>query len=230
LDANNCWMLLCNCSSLILLRSESLSGKCAKLHTVAATNNRDHMSWSPYYCWFAPHIYIVVVLHAQPIRAESHIQCNANGEVATTIPPLNNERHQLHVPFVKVAPGTTFTSWSQHHFVATGKPKRKVRRALHCGSKQQQRSHAMITLLLLVRAKYIWVLFFTHIPFAVNHTFNATPTERLQQYHLYKSHITCSKDGAFLCSTTYLELIKVAMIILSLIFYIYLRIFYYISE
>jgi len=28
---------------------------------------------------------------------------------------------------------------------------------------------------------YIMVLFFTHIPFVVNHTINATPTERLQQ-------------------------------------------------
>ena len=27
------------------------------------------------------------------------------------------------------------------------------------------------------------VLFFTHIPFMVNHTFNATPPGRLQQYH-----------------------------------------------
>jgi len=26
------------------------------------------------------------------------------------------------------------------------------------------------------------VLFFTHIPFVVNHTINATPPERLQQY------------------------------------------------
>jgi len=39
-----------------------------------------------------------------------------------------------------------------------------------------------ITLLLLVRATYIMVLFFTHIPFVVNHTINATPPERLQQY------------------------------------------------
>jgi len=34
--------------------------------------------------------------------------------------------------------------------------------------------------LLLIRATYVWVLFFAHIPFAVNRTFNATPTERLQ--------------------------------------------------
>jgi len=38
----------------------------------------------------------------------------------------------------------------------------------------------MITLLLLVYATYILVLFFAHIPFVVNHTFNATLTERLQ--------------------------------------------------
>jgi len=31
---------------LELLRSESPSGKGAKLHTVAASNNRDHMPWS----------------------------------------------------------------------------------------------------------------------------------------------------------------------------------------
>jgi len=39
-----------------------------------------------------------------------------------------------------------------------------------------------IALLLLVCATYILVLFFTHIPFVVNRTMNATPTERLQQH------------------------------------------------
>jgi len=38
-----------------LLRSEIPSGICAKLRTVAATNNRVHMPWSLYYCLFAPH-------------------------------------------------------------------------------------------------------------------------------------------------------------------------------
>ena len=38
----------------------------------------------------------------------------------------------------------------------------------------------MITLLLLVHATYVWVLFFAHISFMVNHTFNATPVEKLQ--------------------------------------------------
>jgi len=38
-------------------------------------------------------------------------------------------------------------------------------------------------LLLLARATYKMMSFFTHIPFVVNHTINATPPERLQRYH-----------------------------------------------
>ena len=40
---------------------------------------------SLYHCLFTPHTYIVV-LHAHPVRGESHNQRNANGEVATSIP------------------------------------------------------------------------------------------------------------------------------------------------
>jgi len=42
---------------LCLLWSESPSGKCAKLHTVAANNNRDDMPWSLSCCLFMPCIY-----------------------------------------------------------------------------------------------------------------------------------------------------------------------------
>ena len=38
--------------------------------------------------------------------------------------------------------------------------------------------------MLFVRATYIMVLFFTHIPFVVNHTINATPPERFQHSFL----------------------------------------------
>jgi len=48
---------------------------------------------------------------------------------------------------------------------------------------QQSRSRAVITLLLLVRATYIWVLFFTHIPFVVNRAFNLTTAESSQQQY-----------------------------------------------
>jgi len=48
----------------LLLRSESPSGMCAKLHTVAASNNRDHTPQSLYYCWFVPHVLYVVLFLA----------------------------------------------------------------------------------------------------------------------------------------------------------------------
>ena len=41
---------------MILLRSEIPSGMCAKLHTVAACNNRDHARNLSYYCLLALHI------------------------------------------------------------------------------------------------------------------------------------------------------------------------------
>jgi len=43
--------------STILMRSESPSGMCARLHTVAASNNRDHAPQSLCYCLFASPIY-----------------------------------------------------------------------------------------------------------------------------------------------------------------------------
>jgi len=55
---------------------------CAKLCTMAASNNRVHALRSLYHCLFAPHIYIIV-LRSHPINGESHIQRNATGEVAT---------------------------------------------------------------------------------------------------------------------------------------------------
>jgi len=77
------------------------------------------------------------VLRSHSVRGEMRIQRNARGEVATTSPPFYNKMHRGHVLFVKVAPGTTFTSWSQHHFVAIGKPERHVCKASPYGSKQQ---------------------------------------------------------------------------------------------
>jgi len=79
------------------------SGKCAKLYTVAASNNKDHSPHmliimfnrlrgsigryytlqSLYYCLFAPHIYMGVVLCTYPVCGELHFQRNANQEVAT---------------------------------------------------------------------------------------------------------------------------------------------------
>jgi len=55
----NATFTLCQ-SILQLLRSEIPSGICAKLRTVAASNNRVHMPWSLCYCLFAPHVCMVL--------------------------------------------------------------------------------------------------------------------------------------------------------------------------
>jgi len=78
---------------------------CAKLRTVAASNNRVHAPRSLYYCLFGPHIYIIV-LRAHPVRGEPNIQRNATGEVATTCPPFYNVPHRSHVLFVKASHST----------------------------------------------------------------------------------------------------------------------------
>jgi len=55
-------------------------GKPAKLHTVTASNNRDHAPRSLYCCLFVPH---GVVLHAHSVHGKPRIQHNACGEGAT---------------------------------------------------------------------------------------------------------------------------------------------------
>jgi len=128
---------------MLLLQSEIPSGMRAKLRTVAASNNRDHAPRSLYLCLFG-HLYMGVVLRAHSIRGKPRIQRNVNGEVATTVTtylPFCNEPHRSHVVCVKAAPGTTFTSWSQNHFVAIGKPERQVRKASHTVAASNNRDH-----------------------------------------------------------------------------------------
>jgi len=76
------------------------------------------------------------ILRAHLVPGELHIQRNVNWEFATTSLPFHIEPHWSHIVFVKAASGMTFTSWTQHHFVATGKPEWQVHKASHCGSKQ----------------------------------------------------------------------------------------------
>jgi len=116
------------------LRSESPSGKCAKLHAVAASNNGNHPTRS-FFVACSRRLYMGVVRCAHPVRGESHVQRNTDGEVATTSSPFYNEPHRSHVFFVKAAPGTTFTFWSQHHYFAIRKPERQVRTASHKASR-----------------------------------------------------------------------------------------------
>ena len=62
-----------------------------------------------------------------------------------------------------------------HGTVAIRNPERHMRKASHCGRKQQYWVHMPQSLHYCLFAPHIcMVLFFTHIPFVVNHTFNAT--------------------------------------------------------
>ena len=93
--------------------------------------------------------------------------------------------------------------------VAIGNPERHVRKASHRGSKQQWRSCSQSLLLWLARATHMMVLFFTHITFVVNHTINATPSERLQQHPLLfttnRSHVFCVKAELRTTFTSWLQ-------------------------
>jgi len=83
---------------------------------------------SLYHCLFAPRIYIVA-LHAHPVRGKSHNQRNANGEVATTSPPFDNEPHRSHVLFWKASHSTTPHPGHSTILLRSEKPERHVRKA-----------------------------------------------------------------------------------------------------
>ena len=65
-----------------VLRSEIPSGMCAKLRTVAASNNIIMLAISLTIACLR-YIYNGVILHAHPVRDESHNQRNTTREVAT---------------------------------------------------------------------------------------------------------------------------------------------------
>ena len=62
--------------------SKTLGDKCTKFHTVAACNNRDHLTRSLCYRLFV-YEYMGVILHAHPFCGELYIQRNVNREVVT---------------------------------------------------------------------------------------------------------------------------------------------------
>jgi len=75
----------------MLLRSEIPSGICAKLRTVAASNNRVHMPWSLYYCLFEPHICMVLFF--------THIPFVVNHTINATPPERLQQCYHPSSPF-----------------------------------------------------------------------------------------------------------------------------------
>ena len=64
---------------------KSLSGKCAKLRTVAASNNKSSHAMITLLLLVCTTYVCIVVLCAHPICGESHIHRNTTGEVATLV-------------------------------------------------------------------------------------------------------------------------------------------------
>ena len=105
-----------------------------------------------------------------------NFQCNANREVATKSPRFCNIPHLSHVLFVKVVPGTTFTSWSKHPLWLE-RPSSKCAE-LHTVTASYNRDLMSCSLLICAT----WGLFFAHIQFVVNRTFTTMLIVRLQHW------------------------------------------------
>ena len=113
---NNIDVLFCTKDYKQLLRSEIPSGMCANFAPWQQTTMEIMLAISLTIAC-SRHTYDGVILHAYPVRGESHNQRNTTGEVVTTSPPFYNQPHRSHVLCVMAELGTTSTSWSQHHFV-----------------------------------------------------------------------------------------------------------------
>ena len=201
---------------------------CAKLRTMAASNNRDHnrnlSSRTLVIMFNRSHVNIGRAFMSQSLllllaRAThmmvllfTHIPFVVNHTINQT-PPERLQQHPLlfttnHTDCTFFVwrlnsaqpshPGhSTILSWSEipsgicaklrtvaasnnrHH--ARNLSSRTLAIMFNCSHVNISRAFTSQSLLLLLaRAKHMMVLFFTHIPFVVNHTINATPPERLQ--------------------------------------------------
>jgi len=175
---------------MILLRSEIPSSICAKLRTVVTSNNRVHMPWSLYYCLFTPHICMVLFF--------THIPFVMNHTINAT-PPERLQQHPLR--FTTNRTDRTFFVWRLNSVRPShpGHSTILLRLEIPSGicaklrtvSASNNRVPMPWSLYYCLFAPHIYMLlFFTHIPFVVNHTINATPLKRLQQYQLH-SELCC---------------------------------------
>jgi len=164
----------------VLLRSEIPSGMCTKLRTAAASNNRDHASQS------------LLLLLARTTHVFTHILFMVNHTINAT-PPKRLQQHPLlfttnhtgHTFFVLRLNSARPPHPGRNTILLQSEILSGMCAKLRTAAASNNRDHVSQSLLLLLAcATYIMVLFFTHIPFVVNHTIVATPPERLQQHPL----------------------------------------------
>jgi len=91
---------------VVLLRLEIASGICAKLRTVAASNNRVHMPWSLYYSLFAPHICMVLFF--------MHISFVVNHTINAT-PPERLQQHPSFLQRTALIAHSLCEGWTPHN-------------------------------------------------------------------------------------------------------------------
>jgi len=130
---------------------------CAKLHTVAASNNRNHAS-QPLLLLLVQvtHIYFYSSRTSRSWWITQSTQHHRRG--CNNIPSFLRRTTPIarSLLCVKAELGTTSTSWSQHHFVAIGNPS-GMRAKLHTVAASNNRDHASQSLLLLlVQATHIY--------------------------------------------------------------------------
>jgi len=87
------------------------------------------------HCFFAPHIWVLFFAHIPFVVTQRQWRGSNN------IPSFYNEPHRSHVLFVKSAPGTTFTSWSQHHILLRSESPSGKCAKLHTVSANSSRDH-----------------------------------------------------------------------------------------
>jgi len=111
-----------------VLWSKSSNGKCATLHTVTSSNDRNH---SIIAC--SRHMYLCVALCAHPICGESHFQRNINWEIATTSAPFCSERtyRTFFLWMLYLAPPSHPVQSTTLLWLETGKPRWQVCKASH---------------------------------------------------------------------------------------------------
>jgi len=98
--------------STILLRSEIPSGMSAKLHTVAASNNRVHMPWSLYDCLFATHICMVLFFTHIPFVVNHTFNSTPPERLQHNEHSHNRHRH-LPLNYVHVTTRTQRYMWAK---------------------------------------------------------------------------------------------------------------------
>jgi len=100
------------------------------------------------------HINLGIIFSIHLNHGALHMRCCSDCEVATRSPPFYNVLHCSHVRFVKVASDIIIIPSINNRFVPIGEHSCHMCKASICDSKQQQRSHAVITLLLLVHTTH----------------------------------------------------------------------------